>query len=56
GLAEMEITEEELDRIFEEMAARFRKDEKKGVDHATASPRRPAAGATGTAAEVSHDG
>ncbi|ASP74347.1 TraC family protein (plasmid) [Sinorhizobium meliloti] len=56
GLAEMEITEEELDRIFEEMAARFRNDEKKGVDHATASPRRPAAGATGTAAEVSHDG
>ncbi|RVM93049.1 pilus assembly protein, partial [Sinorhizobium meliloti] len=44
------------DRIFEEMAARFRKGEKKGVDHATASPRRPAAGATGTAAAVSHDG
>ncbi|MGH0299872.1 TraC family protein, partial [Sinorhizobium meliloti] len=48
--------EEELDRIFEEMAARFRKEEKKGVAHATASPRRPAAGATGTAAQVSHDG
>ncbi|RVL81816.1 TraC family protein, partial [Sinorhizobium meliloti] len=56
GLAEMEIADEELDAVFEEIAARFRKDEKKGVDHATASPRRPAAGATGTAAEVSHDG
>ncbi|WP_457812843.1 TraC family protein (plasmid) [Sinorhizobium meliloti] len=56
GLAEMEITEEELDRIFEEMAARFRKGEKKGVDHAIASPRRPAASGTGTTAEVSHDG
>ncbi|EHK74373.1 TraC family protein [Sinorhizobium meliloti CCNWSX0020] len=39
GLAELEITEEELDRIFEEMAARFRKGEKKGVDHGSASPR-----------------
>ncbi|MGH0327578.1 TraC family protein, partial [Sinorhizobium meliloti] len=48
--------DEELDAVFEEMAARFRSDEKKGLDHATASPRRPAAGATGTAAEVSHDG
>ncbi|ASQ06642.1 pilus assembly protein [Sinorhizobium meliloti] len=56
GLAEMEIADEELDAVFEEIAARFRKDEKKGVDHATASPRRPAAGATGTAAQVSHDG
>jgi hypothetical protein len=56
GLAEMEIADEELDTIFEEIAARFRKEEKKGVAHATASPRRPAAGASGTAAEVSHDG
>ncbi|MGH0348076.1 TraC family protein [Sinorhizobium meliloti] len=56
GLAEMEIADEELDAVFEEIAARFRKEEKKGVAHATASPRRPAAGATGTAAQVSHDG
>ncbi|MDW9602797.1 pilus assembly protein, partial [Sinorhizobium meliloti] len=56
GLVEMEIADEELDAVFEEIAARFRNDEKKGLDHATASPRRPAAGATGTAAEVSHDG
>ncbi|MDX0159397.1 pilus assembly protein [Sinorhizobium meliloti] len=56
GLAEMEIADEELDAVFEEIAARFRKEEKKGVAHATASPRRPAADATGTAAEVSHDG
>ncbi|MDW9633757.1 pilus assembly protein [Sinorhizobium meliloti] len=56
GLAEMEIADEELDAVFEEIAARFRNDEKKGLDHATASPRRPATGATGTAAEVSHDG
>ncbi|MDX0193519.1 pilus assembly protein [Sinorhizobium meliloti] len=56
GLAEMEIADEELDAVFEEIAARFRKEEKKGVAHATASPRRPAAGARGTATEVSHDG
>lgn len=56
GLAEMEIADEEIDRIFEEIAARFRKGEKKGVSQATASPRRPAAGATGTPAEVSRDG
>ncbi|RVH18732.1 TraC family protein, partial [Sinorhizobium meliloti] len=56
GLAELEITEEELDRIFEEMAARFRKGEKKGVDPATASPRRPPSSGSGTPPEVSHDG
>lgn len=55
GLAEMEIADEEVDRIFEEIAGRFRKGEKKGTAHATASPRRPAAGGTGTPAEVSHD-
>ncbi|MDW9700496.1 hypothetical protein GOC40_30775 [Sinorhizobium meliloti] len=27
GLAEMEIADEELDAVFEEIAARFRKDE-----------------------------
>ncbi|WP_425964717.1 TraC family protein [Rhizobium nepotum] len=30
GLAEMEIADEEVDRIFEEIAARFRKGGKKG--------------------------
>ncbi|MCA1493195.1 TraC family protein [Sinorhizobium alkalisoli] len=55
GLAELEIADEEVDRIFEEIAARFRKGEKKGVDHATASPRRPAIGGTGAPAEVYHD-
>ncbi|SCB61623.1 TraC-like protein [Rhizobium aethiopicum] len=54
GLAEMEITDEEVDRLVEEIAARFRKGEKKGTDGAS-SPRRPAAGGTGAPAEVSHD-
>jgi hypothetical protein len=31
GLAETEIADEEIDRIFEEIAARFRKGKKKGV-------------------------
>ncbi|APG88086.1 conjugal transfer protein TraC (plasmid) [Sinorhizobium americanum CCGM7] len=56
GLAEIEISDEEVDRIVEEIAARFRKGEKKGVAHTTASPRRAASGGTGTTAEVSHDG
>ncbi len=55
GLAEMEITDEELDAVFEEIAARFRKGEKKGAAGASASSRRPAVGGTGTPAEVSHD-
>ncbi|MBW9064633.1 TraC family protein [Rhizobium herbae] len=55
GLAEMEIADEEIDRIFEEIAARFRKGEKKGAAGVSTSPRRPAAGGTGTAAEVSRD-
>ncbi|AWI62206.1 MULTISPECIES: TraC family protein [Sinorhizobium] len=56
GLAEMEIADEELDAVFEEIAARFRKGEKKGTAGATASPRRPPNGGSGTTAEVSHDG
>lgn len=56
GLAEMEIADEELDRIFEEIAARFRKGEKKGAPGAFASARRQPSGETGTATEVSHDG
>jgi hypothetical protein len=36
GLAEMEIADEEVDRIFEELAARFCKQEKKGAGGASA--------------------
>ncbi|MBN9052462.1 MAG: TraC family protein [Rhizobiales bacterium] len=42
GLAEMEIADEEVDRIFEEIAA-------------GASPRGQPGGGTGAATEVSHD-
>lgn len=56
GLAEMQIADEEVDRILEEIAARFRKGEKKGVAHGYASSRRPTDGEPRTAAEVSHDG
>jgi len=55
GLAEMEIADEELDRIFEEIAARFRKGEKKGAAGASAQTRRPADSQAGAAAAVSHD-
>lgn len=55
GLAEMEIADEEIDRIFEEMAARFRKGEKKGADDASAQTRRPADSGTGAQTEVSND-
>ncbi|WP_349507805.1 TraC family protein [Agrobacterium pusense] len=56
GLAEMEIADEEVDRIFEEIAARFRKAERKGAGGAAASPRGQPGGGTGTATAVSHDG
>lgn len=56
GLAEMEIDDEEVDRIVEEIAARFRKAEKKGAGGAAASPRGQPGGGTGTATEVPHDG
>ena len=56
GLAEMEIADEEVDRIFEEIAARFRKAEKKGSAGPSASPRGQPGGGTGAATEVSHDG
>lgn len=56
GLAKMEIADEQVDHIFEEIAARFRKDEKRATSDANASPRRQASGETGTSAEVSHDG
>ncbi|WP_018237771.1 TraC family protein [Ensifer sp. BR816] len=55
GLAEMEIADEEVDRIVEEIAARFRKGEKKGASGPTAPARRPPTGGTGATAEVSHD-
>jgi hypothetical protein len=56
GLAEMEIADVEVDRIFEEIAARFHRGEKKGAGGASASPRGQAGGGTGTPAAVSHDG
>ncbi|MBY5694030.1 pilus assembly protein [Rhizobium leguminosarum] len=52
GLAETEIADEEIDRIFEEIAARFRNEEKKGPPQT----RRPADNGTGTPSEISHDG
>jgi hypothetical protein len=52
----MEIADEEVDRIFEEIAARFRKAEKKEAGGAAASPRGSANGGTGAATEVPHDG
>lgn len=55
GLAEMEITDEEVDRIFEEIAARFRKQEKKGAAGASAPAYRPADNRTGTPESVSND-
>lgn len=56
GLAEMEIADEEVDCIFEEIAARFRKQEKKGAAGASAPARRPADGGAGTPQAVSNDG
>ncbi|ASS58283.1 TraC family protein (plasmid) [Rhizobium leguminosarum] len=56
GLAEMEIADEEVERIFEEIAARFRKEEKKGTSAASPQTRRPAVDGTGSTSEVLHDG
>ncbi len=56
GLAEMEIADEEVDRIFEEIAARFRKRAKNGAGGAAAAPRGSANVGTGAATEVPHDG
>lgn len=56
GLAEMEIADEEVDRIFEEIAARFRKAEKKGAAGSSAQTHRPAVDGAVTSEEVSHDG
>ncbi|PDV86125.1 pilus assembly protein [Rhizobium sp. H4] len=56
GLAEMEIADDEVDRIFEEIAARFRKDGKTGSGGATPQARRPADSGVGTPSASSHDG
>ncbi|MCW0019243.1 TraC family protein [Rhizobium sp. BT-226] len=56
GLAEMEIADEEVERIFEEIAARFREEEKKGAGGPSPQTRRPATGGAGAAPEGSHDG
>lgn len=56
GLAEMEIDDEEVERLVEEIATRFRKGEKKGASGPAATARRPPTDGTGTTAEVSHDG
>lgn len=55
GLAEIEIADEEVERIIEEIAARFRKGEKKASSSPTDTPRRPPTGGAGATAEVSHD-
>ncbi|WP_024896856.1 TraC family protein [Brucella rhizosphaerae] len=55
GLAEMAITDEEVDQIFEEIAARFHQKEKKEARGGTAAPHRQTNGGAGTTAEVSHD-
>ncbi|KVK54297.1 F plasmid pilus formation [Agrobacterium sp. D14] len=55
GLAEMEIADEEVDRIFEEIAARFRRGEKRKPAGAFAAPRGSAGGGAGAATEVPHD-
>ncbi|MCA1409081.1 TraC family protein [Ensifer sp. IC3342] len=53
GLAEMDIADTEVERIFDEIAARFRKGEKGTA--ASPQTRRPADSGTGTTAEGSHD-
>lgn len=55
GLAEMEIADEEVDRIFDEIAARFRNSEKKQAAGSPTSPRGQANGATGSETEAPHD-
>ncbi|GAA3102060.1 TraC family protein [Rhizobium viscosum] len=56
GLAEMEIADEEVDRIFEEIAARFRSREKTGSGGAPVPARRSTDSAAGTPKTVSNDG
>jgi hypothetical protein len=56
GLAELEIADEEVDRIFEELVTRFRKQEQKGAGVAASSARRQPDERTGTSEAVSNDG
>jgi hypothetical protein len=55
GLAEMGLTDEEVERLFEEMAARFRKAEKGGTAGTPALLHGSANGGTGATTEVSRD-
>jgi hypothetical protein len=55
GLAEMGLSDEEVDRLFEEMAARFRKAEKGGTAGTPALLHGSANGGTGATTEVSRD-
>ncbi|PRA52980.1 TraC family protein [Brucella pituitosa] len=55
GLAEMAITDEEVDHIVEEIAARFRERDKKEARGGNTAPHRQTNGGAGTTAEVSHD-
>jgi hypothetical protein len=55
GLAEMEIGDEEVDRIFEEIINRFREREKKSAGNASALQRRTAIGEADTQEDGSHD-
>lgn len=56
GLAEMEISDDQLDAFFSEIATRFRKDERQGSAAAPPQTPRPADSAAGATAEVSHGG
>ncbi|ULJ72336.1 TraC family protein [Rhizobium gallicum] len=55
GLAEMELSDGELDGIVAEIAERFQK-KSKGTAAASPQPHRPEAGRIGTPAADSHDG
>ncbi len=54
GLAEMELSDEDIDRIFEEIAARFRKAPTKKTNGETAWPHKQTNGEIGAAAEAPH--
>ena len=55
GLAEMEIADEEVDRMFEEIALRFHNGEKTQSAGAPASLRGQGSGGSEAETEVSHD-
>lgn len=56
GLAEMEISDDEIDGIFEEIARRFRKADAKRQGVASLPTPRPADGGAGTTTEISRGG